>query len=167
MTKPARNWFALYTTSNHEKKVEQYLKMKDIETFLPLYKVTRRWKNRTTAKLELPLFSCYVFAKFARSERTRVLAAPNLYYIVGNGRGPTPLPDEEIETLRSGLQLRQGHPYAYVKVGARVRIRSGPLAGLKGVVVREDKQCRVVLSLDLIMKSIAVHVRADELEACS
>jgi len=164
--KPQRNWFAVYTVSNHEKKVQQHLHISEVETFLPLYKVTRKWKNRTTVKLELPLFSGYVFVRIARTESARVLAVPNVRFIVGDGRKALPLPDQEIETLRSGLRLRQVDPYPYAKVGGRVRIRSGPLAGLEGIVVRKDDKLRVVLSLDLIRKSIAVHVRAEELEPC-
>lgn len=165
-TKPQRNWFAVYTSSNHEKKVQQHLQMRGIETFLPLYRVTRRWKNRTTVKLEVPLFTDYVFVRIARTERTRVLAVPRVRFIVGDGHRPLPLPDEQIETLRSGLHLRKVDRYPYARVGAWVRIRSGPLAGLEGVVVRRDNQLRVVLSIDLIQKSIAVHVTADELEPC-
>jgi transcription antitermination factor NusG len=140
--------------------------MRDVETFLPLYSVTRRWKNRTTVKLELPLFAGYVFVRIARAESARVLSVPNVLFIVGNGHEALPLPDEDIETLRSGLHLRRVDPYPYTKIGARVRIRSGPLAGLQGIVIRKDDQLRVVLSLDLMRKSIAVHVSADELEPC-
>jgi len=161
-----RNWFAVYTASNHEKKVQENLRMRDIETFLPLYEATHRWKNRTTVKVDLPLFRGYVFVRIAVTENARVLAVPNVRFLVGDGRKALPLPDEEIELLRTGLHLRQVDPYPYVKVGARARIRSGPLAGLEGIVVRKDDQLRVVLSLDLIRKSIAVHVSADELEPC-
>jgi transcription antitermination factor NusG len=160
------HWFAVYTASNHEKKVEQYLHMRDIETYLPLYTVTRRWRNRTTVKLELPLFRGYVFVRIARTESARVLAVPNVRFIVGDGRKGLPLPDEDMEVLRAGLRLRQVDPHPYVKVGARVRIRCGPLTGLEGVVVRKDDQLRVVLSLDLIRRSVAVHVTADEVEPC-
>jgi len=164
--RPQRNWYAVYTASNHEKKIHEQLRMRDVEAFLPLYTVTRRWKNRTTVKLDLPLFAGYVFARIARTESARVLAIPNVHFIVGNGREALALPDHEIETLRSGLHLRRVDPYPYVKVGARVRIRAGPLTGLEGIVVRKDDQLKVVVSLDLIKKSIAVHVSADELEPC-
>jgi transcription antitermination factor NusG len=164
--KPQCHWFAVYTASNHEKRVEQHLLMRDIETYLPLYAVTRRWRNRTTVKLQLPLFTGYVFVRIPRTESARVLAVPNVRFIVGDGRRPLPLPDEEIDILRSGLLQRQVDPHPFAKVGARVRIHSGPLAGLEGVVLRKDDQLRVVLSLDLIKKSIAVHVTADEIEPC-
>jgi transcription antitermination factor NusG len=161
-----RQWFAVYTASNHEKKVKQQLHLRNIETFLPLYAVTRRWGNRTTVKVERPLFNGYVFVRIARTENALVLGIPSVRFIVGDGRRAVPLPDDEIETLRSGLHLRQVDPYPYVKVGARTRIRSGPFAGMEGVVIRKDDQLRVVLSLDLIRKSIAVHINADELEPC-
>lgn len=160
------SWFAVYTASNHEKRVAQYLSMKEIETFLPLYSVTKRWKNRTTVKVELPLFAGYVFARFCPTESARVLEAPMVYSIVSNRRELTALPDAEIERLRTALQGRQACPFPYVKVGDRVRIRSGALAGLEGIVVRTYGSLSVVLSVDLIQKSIAVHVEADELEPC-
>ena len=161
-----RHWFAAYTASNHEKKVEQQLHLRNIETFLPLYAVTRRWRNRTTVKVDRPLFSGYVFVRIACTESAQVLRIPSVRFIVGDGRKAVALPDNEIEALRSGLRLRQVDPYPYVKVGARTRIRSGPFAGLEGLVIRKDDQLRVLLSLDLIKRSIAVHVNADELEPC-
>ena len=161
-----RHWFALYTASNHEKVVEQSLRSKDVETFLPLHTVSKRWKNRITVKLDLPLFASYVFAKIALSETARVLSVPKVYSIVGNSREPLPLPDEEVETLRAGLSTRIATPWPHVSVGMRARVKSGPLAGLEGIVVRSDTQLRIVLSLDLIAKSIAIHVNADDLEIC-
>jgi transcription antitermination factor NusG len=161
-----RSWFAVHTGSNHEKRVAQHLRVREIETFLPLYGVTKRWKNRTTVKVEMPLFSGYVFARITPSEKIRVLEVPMVCSIVGNKREPIPLPDAEIERLRAGLQGQQAHPFPYVKVGKRVRIRSGPLTGLEGIVVRTYGGLSVVLSVDLIQKSIAVHVEADELESC-
>lgn len=161
-----RQWFALYTGSNHEKRVEQHLRTRNIESFLPLYTVARRWRNRTTAKVQLPLFPGYVFVKIARTESVRVLEIPMVHSIVGNGREALALPDAEIQALRSGLHLRQVDPCPYVKTGVRVRIRSGPLAGLEGVVVRKDARLRVILSIDLIMRSVAVQVNAHEIESC-
>jgi transcription antitermination factor NusG len=163
---PARNWYAVYTASNQEKRVEQHLQMKGVEVFLPLYSVTKRWKNRTTQKIELPLFTGYVFARIALTERVRVLEVPTVVSIVSNGRELLPLPESEIDTLRAGLRLRQVDPYPYLKVGNRARIRSGALAGLEGVVLRKDGHLRVVVSVDSIMRSFAVHVYADELEPC-
>lgn len=167
MSIAVRRWFAIYTASNHEKRVTQHLQMKEIETFLPLYTVSRRWKNRTTAKLELPIFPGYVFARFNSTERTRVVEVPMVYSIVSSRGRPTPLPDEEIAKLRAALTAREAHPYPYVRVGNRVRVRSGPLAGIEGIVVRTYGGLSVVLNVDMIQKSVAVHVEADELEPCA
>jgi transcription antitermination factor NusG len=161
-----RSWFAIHTASNHEKSVAQRLRAKDVETFLPLYNVTKRWKNRTTVKVELPLFAGYIFARIGLSERRRVIEVPMVYSIVGANRQPTALPDAEIESLRNGLSVRQAHPFPYAKVGSRVRIRSGPLAGLEGSVLRTYGALTVVLTVEMIQKSVAIHVEADELEAC-
>jgi transcription antitermination factor NusG len=162
-----RNWFAVYTAPNHEKRVEQHFRMRNIESFLPLYKVKKRWKNRTTATLEVPLFAGYVFVRIATTERVRVLEVPSVLSLVGSSREATPLPEDQIESLRTGLHLREVEPYPYLKAGNRVRIRSGALAGLEGIVVRKDNQLRVVLSIDLISRSVAVQVDASEVEACS
>jgi transcription antitermination factor NusG len=96
-----------------------------------------------------------------------VLEVPMVYSIVGNRREPSPLPDAQIEGLRTALQGRQVHPFPYVKVGNRVRVRSGAFAGLEGIVVRTYGGLSVVLSVDMIQKSVAVHVEADELESCA
>lgn len=162
----SRSWFAIHTASNHEKSVAQRLRSKDVETFLPLYSVTKRWKNRTKVKVELPLFAGYVFARIAPAEKLRVIEVPMVYSIVGTRGSPTALHDAEIESLRAGLVCRQAHPFPYAKVGNRVRIRSGPLAGLEGTVVRLYGDLNVVLTIEMIQKSVAVHVEADELEPC-
>jgi transcription antitermination factor NusG len=161
-----RSWFAIHTASNHEKSVAQRLRAKDVETFLPLYSVTKRWKNRTKVKVELPLFAGYVFARIGPSEKLRVIEVPMVYSIVGTRGNPTALPDTEIESLRAGLVCREAHPFPHAKVGNRVRLRSGPLAGLEGIVVRLYGGLSVVLTIEMIQKSVAVHVEADELEAC-
>lgn len=162
----SRHWFALYTMSNHERRVEQHLQSKSVERFLPLCTVTKRWKNRTTARIQLPLFAGYVFARFAPTEKVKLLEIPGVLAIVSNAGKPCPIGDQEIQTLQEGLRLRRVDPYPYLTVGKRARIRSGPLVGLEGIVVRKDDRLHIVLTLDLIMRSVAVHVEADELEPC-
>jgi transcription antitermination factor NusG len=98
------SWFAVYTASNHEKRVVQHLQARKIETFLPLYSVTKRWKNRTTVKIEMPVFAGYVFARIDPSERIRVIEVPMVYSLVGTRGVPTPLPDADIARLRTALQ---------------------------------------------------------------
>jgi transcription antitermination factor NusG len=159
-----RRWFAIYTASNNEKAVEQHLRLKEVETFLPLHSVIRHWKNRTRVKVDLPLFASYVFVKIARAESAKVLSVPRVYSIVGNGREYSPLPDADIEALRSGLHADKVSPWPYIKVGDRARIVRGPLAGREGIIIRSNDQLRFVISIDAILRSIAVHVDGDDIE---
>jgi transcription antitermination factor NusG len=140
------------------------LAQRQIETFLPLYRTTRQWKKSRPVILELPLFPTYVFVRIAREARGAVLGVPGALSIVGSGREPWPLPDLEIEALRSGLLERKIEPHPYLNVGERVRIKAGVMAGIEGVLVRKKNDFRVVLSLDAIMRSVAVEVDADDIE---
>ena len=157
-------WFAVYTVPRHEKQVRRNLVDRGIESYLPLYCVARRWKNGCNVCLDLPLFPNYVFVRICRVERVRVLAVPGLVSLVGNGRQPCPLPEFEMESLRSGLCQRRFAPHPYLSAGHKVRIRAGALAGLEGVLVRWKGSFRVVLSLEMIMQSVAVEVAAVEIE---
>ena len=103
-------WFALYTTARHEKHVSEILVQRQIETFLPLYRSTRQWKKSRPVVLELPLFPTYVFVRIAREARGAVLGMPGVLSIVGAGREAWPLPDFEIEALRSGFLERKLEP---------------------------------------------------------
>jgi transcription termination/antitermination protein NusG len=158
------NWFAAYTYSHHEKRVASYFAERQIESFLPLYSTRHRWKNRCEMDLELPLFPNYVFVHIDPRERVRVLEVPGVQSLVGFGRALAPLPQFEIEALRSGLGQRKIEPHPYLVIGERVRIKAGPMAGMEGVLVRKKNNFRVVLALDVIMQSVAVEVDADDLE---
>ena len=160
-------WFALYTTPRHEKHVSEILAQRQIETFLPLYRTTRRWKKSRPVVLELPLFPTYVFVRIARGARGAVLGVPGVLSIVGSGREPWPLPDPEIEVIRLGMQMRKIEPHPYLAVGEKVRIKAGMMTGVEGVLVRKKNDFRVVLSLDAIMRSVAVEVDADDIEPAS
>jgi transcription antitermination factor NusG len=159
------NWFAVFTSPRHEKRVEQYLRLRDIEHYLPVYRTPRKWRNGVKVLLDIPLFPGYVFVRIKRTERVRVLEVPGVLAIVGGTGGQmAPLPEAEVEVLRSGLQFRQAEPHPLLAVGQRARIRSGALAGLEGIVVRKKNSLRFVLTMDLIMQSIAVEVDGEELE---
>jgi transcription antitermination factor NusG len=161
----APKWFAVYTGYRHEKRVAEHFGQRQIEFFLPLYRVQRKWKDGSKVNLELPLFPCYIFARIGLGERVRVLEVPGVQCVVGGtAREPAPLPDADINTLRSGLDSRSAEPHPLLLVGQRARIRSGALAGMEGVVVRKKNGLRVVLTLNLIMQSIAVEVDSDDLE---
>jgi transcription antitermination factor NusG len=122
------------------------------------------WKNRRKVELTLPLFPTYIFARVAWCEHARILAVPSVISIVGNGRQPLALPDWEIEALRSSLKQVRTQPHPYLNVGERVRIKSGPLAGMEGIVLREGNGMRVVLTIELIMRSIVIEVEDWDLE---
>jgi len=160
-------WFALYTTPRHEKHVSEILAQRQIETFLPLYRTTRRWKKSRPVDLELPLFPTYVFVRIAQGARGAVLGMPGVVSIVGSAREPWPVPDPDIEAIRLGLQMGKIEPHPYLTVGERVRIKAGVMTGVEGVLVRKKNALRVVLSLDAIMRSVALEVDADDIEPVS
>lgn len=158
-------WFAVYTTSRHEKRVAQHLTSRQIEFYLPLYKAERKWSDGSRVTLDLPLFPGYLFVHIKRSERVRVLEVPGTLTVVGGtGREPAPLPDEAIDALRAGLHLRRAEPHPLLTIGQRARICSGALAGMEGIVLRKKNSCRVILTLEHIQRSIAVEVDGDDLE---
>lgn len=160
-------WFALYTCANHEKSVAAQLEARGIEHFFPLYRSRRNWKDRRVF-LDLPLFPGYVFARFQWPERVRVLQARGVVRLVASNGRPCPLAEREIEALRAGVSgaLRL-EPHPYLTAGIRVRLLHGPLAGMTGILVRRKNGCRVVLSVDLIARSVAVEVAATDIELMS
>ncbi len=160
----SRRWYAAYTKPCHEKRVAEHLEIRKIELFLPLYRSSRRWNNGCKVTLERPLFPGYVFVNIPLNERVRVLELSGVVSIVGTRREPTPLPDEDIERLRSGLHLVHAEPHSTLTMGATVRIHRGPLTGMTGVVTRQKNSLRVVLTVDLIMKSVAVEVSVSDFE---
>jgi len=159
-------WLAAYTTPRHEKSVVRHLEVRDVEYFLPLYKAARKWKNGCKVEVEFPVFPNYVFVHVDRKLSNRVLDAPGVVAFAGSGRLPLPIPDGEIDWLRNELPLRKFEPHPYLVLGSRVRIKSGPLAGMSGVLTRKKSGLRVVLSIDLIRQSVAVEVGMDEIEIC-
>lgn len=153
-------WYAAYTCANHEKRVAEQLGQRAVEHFLPLYETARRWKDRRM-RLQLPLFPGYVFVHLALRDRLRVLQIPSVVRLVGFNGSPTPLPDEEMEILRAGVSCRlRAEPHPFLTVGRRVRITGGPFAGLEGILQRRRSNLRVVVSLELIQRSMAVDVDA-------
>ncbi len=158
------HWFAAYTSSHHEKRVASRLAERQMESFLPLYRTARRWKNRCQMALDLPLFPNYVFVRMAPRERVRVLEVPGVLSLVGSGRTLVPLPDFEIEALRSAVGERKMEPHPYLVIGERARIRRGPMMGMEGVLLRKKSNFRVVLALEAILQCVSVEVDGDDLE---
>ncbi len=155
-----QHWYAAYTCAKHEKRVAAELGAREVEHFLPLYSSARRWKDRRVM-LDLPLFPGYVFVRLALRDRMRVVQIPSVVRMVGFGGLPTALPDTEMEIMRTGLsQSLDAEPHPFLTVGRRVRITAGPFAGLEGVLKRKKSSLRVVVSLELIQRSVAVDVDA-------
>jgi transcription elongation factor/antiterminator RfaH len=157
-------WYAVYTIANHEKRVAEHLVRRSIEHFLPMYQSVRQWKDRRV-QLQLPLFPGYLFVYLAERDRLRVSQTPGVARFVGFGGIPAALPDEEIDVLRT--RLRNGmraEPYAYMTAGQKVKVKSGSLTGLEGILVRRKNDTRLVISLDLIMRSVAVEIEGAEVE---
>jgi transcription termination/antitermination protein NusG len=160
----AVDWYAAYTSANHEKRVAQQLAVRSIEHFVPLYESVRRWKDRKI-RLQLPLFPGYVFVRLALRDRLQVLQVPGVARLVGFNGTATALPREEIETLRTSLSKGvRAEPHPYVTVGRRMRVKTGSLAGLEGILIRKKNTARFVISIDLIMRSVAVEIDASEVE---
>lgn len=159
-----KTWFAVYVTSQHEKKVQIQLGLREIETFLPLYKTIHHWKNRCRKVLELPLFPNYLFVHILLRDRFAVLRTPGVISMVCSGHLPVPLPLAAIEAIRAALAVREVEPHPYLAIGNRVRIIDGPLRGMEGVLVRKKSKLRVILLVDEIRQSAAVEVNADEID---
>jgi transcription antitermination factor NusG len=160
----APRWYAVSTRSRHEKSVGALLQRKQIETFLPLYETTRRWRNGEH-RVQLPLFPGYAFVRIALRDRLQVLKVPGVARLVGFNGVPTPLPDQEMEGLRQALAAGvRAEPHPYLAVGRRVRVTAGALAGHEGILVRRKGAVRVVVSIDLIQRSVLVSVDANWLE---
>ncbi|MGA8727971.1 MAG: UpxY family transcription antiterminator [Terracidiphilus sp.] len=160
-----RHWFAVYATCRHEKRIAQHFEQREIECYLPLYRTQRRWKDRSSVTLDLPLFPGYLFVRIDRPRRVTVLQVPGVLSLIGAmGSQFNPLPEFEIEALRNGLDPLRAEPHPLLLTGQRVRICKGALAGIEGIVVRKKNNLRVVLTLDLIMQSISLEVDEDDLE---
>lgn len=156
----AQRWYAAYTMPRHEKQVASHLTLRAVETYLPVYRAIHNWNGRK-AEVDLPLFPGYVFVRMPILHRVRVLEQPGVVRLVGCNGKAIPLPDEEIERLRSSLALCKAEPYPFLAPGQRVRIKSGPMAGLEGKILRRKGKVRLVVSVELIQRSIAFEIDAD------
>ena len=158
------HWYAIYTTARHEKVVARQLGERSIETFLPLYRSLHRWKDRRKL-IESALFPSYVFVRIAIEDRLRVLEVPGVVNIVGSKGHFPPLPEQEITALRNGLENQvYAEPHPYLKVGRKVRVVRGPMTGAEGILIRKKDKYRVVISLDVLMRSVALEIDGGDLE---
>ena len=158
------NWFALHVKPRHEKAVEQQLNTRSLESYVPCYWAHRCWSDRMK-KIECPLFPRYVFCRFSFEQRQKVLRVPSVVSVVGFGGTPCSISETDIEMIRrmvaSGLPVL---PWPCLSIGERVRICSGPLAGLEGTLTREKAAYRVVVNIELLQRGVAVEMDRDILE---
>jgi transcription termination/antitermination protein NusG len=156
-------WYALWVKSNREKLIAAALQQKGYEQFLPLYRTERSWSDRLK-DLELPLFSEYVFCRLDPLHRLPVLTIPGAISFVGIGNNPTPIEDSEITALqtivRAGVPVV---PWPFLQVGERVRIERGPLREIEGVVTELKNGLRLVVSVGLLQRSVAVEIDRDSI----
>ena len=151
-------WYALRVQSRLGSLTSTTLRGKGYEEFFPLYYARRRWSDRIK-KMELPLFPGYLFCQFDVSDRLSILTTPGVIGIVGAGKIPVPVDLDEIEAiraiLRSGLVVQ---PWPLLHVGSKVYIEGGPLAGLEGIIANTDKVYRLIVSVSLLQRSVAVEI---------
>lgn len=158
------DWYALQTRPRHEKRIAQEISAREIEAFLPLHRCRNRWKNGVTADVELPLFPCYLFVRFPLCQKLRLLQLPGVIGFAVNSAHPTALTSQAIDAVRMLSTVYGAKPHPFLRLGDRVRIVAGPLAGMEGSLVRLKNELRVVLSLDFILRSIAVEVSELDIE---
>lgn len=157
-------WHALYTRHQHEKAVAQALSGKGFEVFLPQYRTVHRWKDRQK-ELLLPLFPNYVFMHGGLERMLTLVTTPGLHSIVGWGGRPANIPSQEVEAVRRLVEsASQVEPHPFLKCGDRVRITSGPLEGIAGILVRKTRGYRLVLSVEMLSRSASVEVDTSMVE---
>jgi transcription antitermination factor NusG len=151
-------WFAVLAKSNREKSASWLLENAGYECYLPTSKFTRKWSDRTK-EVEVPLFPGYFFCRIDPSNRLPVLITPGVIQIVGVGKTPIAVPEEEIAAIqragKSGLSVM---PWPYIEIGQAARIEEGPLRDLTGIVVKIKSGMKLVLSVSLLQRSVAVEI---------
>jgi transcription antitermination factor NusG len=157
-TEDPRQWYALQTRSRHEKQVALRIAAQSLETFLPVHCSRHIWKNGVHAHVELPLFPGYLFARANKYDRHTILRLPGVVGFAASSSHPTAIAAPDMEMLRMATEQLRAEPHPYLAIGDWVRIVAGPLAGMEGVLARRKQEYRVVLSIEAIMRSIAVEV---------
>jgi transcription antitermination factor NusG len=160
------SWYAVHTLARHEKRVAAQFEEKRVCTFVPLLRQIRRWSDRRST-VEVPMFSCYAFVRIVQTveERLKVLRTPGVLSFVGSEKQGTPIPDEQIENLRTAIRGRipcAVHPF--IRMGQRVRVRGGSLDGLEGILVRQGGAQSLVISVELLQRSVAIRVEGYDVE---
>jgi transcription antitermination factor NusG len=165
-TPEGSNWYAVHIKARHEKRVAALFEEKHVCTFLPLLRQIHRWSDRQS-KVEVPMFSCYAFVRVVQAvdERLKILRTPGVLGFVGCQRQGTPIPQEQIESLRTAIRENiPCFPHPFVHVGRRVRIRGGSLDGVEGILDRQGSNQSLIVSVDLLHRSISIRVEGYHIE---
>jgi transcription antitermination factor NusG len=153
-------WYALHVRTRYEAGVAAHLRGMGYEDFLPVYKHRSRWSDRVK-DMETPLFPGYLFCRFDVRRRLPILKTPGVIQVVGYSRQPIPVEETEIEAIQALISSQiPCQPWPYLEVGAKVRIESGPLRGREGVLVDFKGSQRLILSVALLQRSVAVEIDA-------
>ena len=157
---PADPWFAVQVWAGREKMTSLLLRQKGHETFLPCYKCKRRWSDRIQ-QIEIALFAGYLFCRLDPDAITPVITTPGVLRVLGTGRNPTPVSESEVDSIKNLVASGVTPEYSpYLVSGRRVRILSGPLSGVEGILLRVKKSNRLVVSVTLLQRSVSVEVEA-------
>lgn len=157
-------WYAVYTKFHHEKRAASLLEKKEFEVFLPVYRTVHRWKDRNQMVI-IPLFPCYLFLRTELGRKLDVLRSAGVRWFVENAGQACAVPDSQIEAVRKICSVAtRFQPHPFLKQGDLVRVRRGPLLGMEGFFVRTKGQYRVVVSVELLCKSVAVEVDLADVE---
>jgi len=152
------SWFALQVRTRWESSVKLFLSSKGYETFLPTYKVQKRW-GTFNKEINAPLFPGYVFCQFDPQNRLPVLVTPGVISVVGRGKTPLPVEEAEIVSIQNAISSGvRAEPWPYLEVGQRVRIEGDALAGLEGILIHLKGSQRIVVSVSLLRRSVALEI---------
>ena len=160
------SWYAVHTMARHEKRVAAQFEEKRVCTFLPLLHQVHRWSDRRSV-VEIPMFSCYAFVRMVQTveERLKVLRTPGVLGFVGSEKQGTSIPDGQIESLRKAISEKVPClPHQFISVGKRVRIRGGSLNGVEGIFMRHGADQSLVISVDLLQRSVSIRVEGYDIE---
>jgi transcription antitermination factor NusG len=157
----AELWYALRVRSRYEKVVQRALQGRGYQEFLPLYRKNSRWSDRDKV-VQVPLFPGYIFSHFNSRHRVYIVTIPGVLHIVGTGNIPTPVPEHELEAIKrflaSGLTMTL-HPF--LQVGQRVVVERGSLRDLEGILLDVKGESRLIISVTLLQRSVAVQIPRD------
>lgn len=160
-------WYALRTKSRHEKVVRDQLNKQGIEPLLPTVRRLSQWKDRRK-EIEVPLFSGYCFVRFGQGAKSVVQRVAGVVEVVGSGGRPEPIPDDEIENLKTLMaSVLPYDPHPYLHEGMTVEVVRGPLQGVRGVLLRKEKRYRLVVGIRLIQQAAAVEIDVRDVEPVS